>query len=263
MDTTRNAPPAELARVQGAFTAHLRDATAPCPTDVPPRRAAAYRELLFNNVEGMIAACFPITREILGEDRWQALVRDFFSGHRSHSPYFRDIPREFLRYLNTERPPLPGEPPFLRELMHYEWVELALGVDGADLAAIAVTPGTGLLAGVPVVNPLAWALAYRFPVHRIGPGFQPLVPEPERVHLIVCRQRTHDIRFLEVNALTARLFHLLSPQARCGQAVLTGLAAELGHPDPETILQTGGDILEDFARRDILLGANPHATEPC
>jgi hypothetical protein len=48
--------------------------------------------------------------------------------------------------------------PWLHELAHYEWVELALQIADDDLPPH--DPDGDLLAGKPVPSPLAWALAY-------------------------------------------------------------------------------------------------------
>src|SRR3546814_14577182 len=63
--------------------------------------------------------------------------------------------------------------PWLRELAHYEWAELALQISEATREDIAHDARGDLLAGCPLPSPLAWPLAYAWPVHRIGPDHQP------------------------------------------------------------------------------------------
>ena len=63
---------------------------------------------------------------------------------------------------------------FVLELAHYEWVELALDVSDAQL------PERGW-------SPLAWPLAYRWPVAEIGPGHLPQAA-PEQPTLILARR---------------------------------------------------------------------------
>ena len=119
-------------RLQYRFAAHLRDPRRhPAPRGIEARRMKIYRELFFNNVESFLATAFPVLRRITPEARWNAMARDFFARHESHQPLFRGIAAEFLRYLERERGRVKGDPPFLRELAHYEWVELALAVSDA------------------------------------------------------------------------------------------------------------------------------------
>jgi len=87
----------EFQRYQLAFAAHIRDPEAhPRPAGVDARRMKLYNELLYNNVEAFLLACFPVLRQMLGTRKWTKLVRAFFSTHRSHTFYFRQIPDEFV-----------------------------------------------------------------------------------------------------------------------------------------------------------------------
>ena len=90
-----------LQRYQYAFTAHIRDPrNNPRPAGVPARRMKVYNELLYNNLEGFLLACFPVSRRILGKARWGRLVRAFFAGHRCRTPFFRQIPEELVQWLS-------------------------------------------------------------------------------------------------------------------------------------------------------------------
>ena len=77
---------------------------------------------------------------------------------------------------------LPSDPPFLAEMAHYEWVELALDV--ADAVLPEPSAFEDILAVVPQLSPLAWSLSYGFPVHRIGPAFRPIAAA-EPTYLVV------------------------------------------------------------------------------
>ena len=90
----------EFTRRQYEFAAHIRDPeNRPAPQDVEDRRMAIYRELFYNNVEGFIANSFPVLRSLLEDTAWHAMIRDYFSSHRAQTPYFLEIPREFLAWL--------------------------------------------------------------------------------------------------------------------------------------------------------------------
>ena len=59
-------------------------------------------------------------------------MRAFYRDHRCQTPLFPEIAREFLRFLEARAiRRTPRRPPFLRELAHYEWVELALQIAAA------------------------------------------------------------------------------------------------------------------------------------
>lgn len=174
----KSPPLPEFQRYQIAFTAHIRDPRAqPRPAGVEARRMNIYTELLYNNLEGFLLACFPVLRKVLGTRKWAALVRDFFRTHRSHTPYFRQIPDEFIQFLQNEWTPLAGYPPFTLALAHYEWIELVLSVSNRGVDC-AVDAAGDLLDGVPLLNPVLANLRYDWPVHRIAPRRKTQPPKP-------------------------------------------------------------------------------------
>lgn len=241
---------------QYEFAAHIRDPQrSPLPADVEDRRMAIYRELFFNNVRGFLESGFPVLHSLYTDADWQAMARDFFSRHRCQSPLFLEIAEEFLDYLQNERITQPEDPPFLLELAHYEWVELALSVAEEEIDLSGINPDGDLLEEVPVVSPLAWPLSYSFEVHRISTEYRPVAPGAQPTHIVVYRDCDDEVHFMEVNVVTARLLHLLSEDdALTGRAALEQIAGELHHPQPEVVIAGGRQTLEELKRRDILLG---------
>ena len=242
--------------LQRSFAAHLRDPqhNAP-PPQIEDRRLAVYRELFFNNVASMLSSTFPVLEKILGRERWLRLARDFYAEHRARTPRFLEVPREFVEYLMQERGEREGDPPFLAELAHYEWVELALAIDAAEVPIAGVDPQGDLFDGRPVISPLAWTLAYRFPVQRLSPAFQPAEPPEQPTWLAVCRRRDDRVVFVALNALTARLLELIAEQEeKSGWELLTQIAKEVSHPQAGSFIDSGRRILDELRREEVLLG---------
>ncbi|AOS95588.1 hypothetical protein AUP74_00112 [Microbulbifer aggregans] len=244
----------DFQRIQRDFAAHLRHPRehAP-PAEIEDRRLAIYRDLIYNNIESFIASGFPVLRKLYSDSDWHAMVRDFVHLHASRSPYFLQISEEFLHYLQNEREAHPCDPPFLLELAHYEWVELALDVSDAEIPGGLSREGD-VLASIPVVSPLVWSLSYRFPVHQIGPAFQPEEPPEAPTFLLVYRDRSEEVGFMETNAVTARLLQLAQAEALPGRDLLLALAEEMHHPEPEVLVQFGQDLLEKLLRAGIVAG---------
>ena len=114
-----------------ALAAHVRDPAAHAgPPGIEDRRLAVYRELVFNNLDGLLAGTFPVIRRTLGDADWQALLRRFLVGHRSETPLFTRLGLEFIAFLDTAEDPAR---PWLAELAHYEWAELGLQLSDAAL----------------------------------------------------------------------------------------------------------------------------------
>ncbi len=247
---------------QYRFAAHIRDPeNNPAPTDVEDRRMAIYRDLFYNNVESFLSSTFPVLHELLDEENWHALARDFFASHHCRSPLFLEIPHEFLNYLEQERGERTTDLPFLKELAHYEWVELAISIaetgspdKSGDVAADEITPAS-LLDTRPALSPLAWPLRYQYPVHRISPDFVPESPGPQPTYLLVFRNSEDKVEFIELNPVSARLFGMLQEDGTAsGRQLLEQIASELQHPQPQVVIDGGRIILEDWRQRGIVKG---------
>lgn len=224
----------------------------PPPADVPPQRMAVYRRLVYNNIESLLAGFFPVTRNILADWQWHGLVGHFLAAHRSHNPYFMELSGEFLAFLETGRGAHPEDPPFLRELVHYEGVELALLIaeerfTGSREAREALPHGR------PILSPLTRLLSYRFPVHLISPDHQPRQAPQQPTTLVAYRNTADEVRFLAINSLTYRLLQMIGGNDdNTSEALLAALHREFSPIDAEVFARGGLDTLENLQRLDVI-----------
>lgn len=239
--------------IQYQFAAHLRDPDAnKKPEGIEDRRMGIYRDLFYNNIEGFISGGYPILRKLYSDEAWHRMVRHFFSTHQCESPYFLEISEEFLEYLQTERD-LSNDPPFMVELAHYEWVELALDIAEDEIPSTGYNPNGDMLLGRPMISPVAWVLQYQWPVHKISPEFKP--QDPASTFLIVYRTREFVIKFMEINAVTARLITILKENEHfTGMQAIEQIVQEMGQTQLEPIIQGGREALEHLRAVDIVLG---------
>ena len=243
-------------RKQRAFAAHIRDPdNAPPPAGIEDRRLAIYRELFFNNLDGLLRRSFPVLRDLLGGDAWRGLVREFMARHRAQTPYFLEVPREFVDFLAARPRGGVDYPPFLSELAHYEWVELALSVAIETGDPDDVDGDGDLLEGVPVKSALAWPLSYRFPVHRLSKDFQPAEPPAQPTCLVVYRKPDDELAFMELNGLTAALLERIAGNDdRPGRELLRELGDETGYADTAALIVHGRKAMDELRAAGILLG---------
>lgn len=245
---------------QMAFAAHIRDPrNNPIPDGIEQRRMAVYTEIIYNGLNDQLSGVFPVLRDITPDESWHAMLRDFFVRHRAETPLFTEIALEFIEYLQDVREPSANDWPFMLELAHYEYVELAVSISNADEseeAKAAYDPNGDLLRGHPVVAPTAWNLTYSFPVHKISPEYLPSETPDEPTHLVVYRDRLDEVHFLEINGVTQRLLTLLqeNPEST-GLELLKQIADELQHPDPEAVINAGRGLMDDLRNRNVILGS--------
>ncbi|NRB38464.1 MAG: putative DNA-binding domain-containing protein [Pseudomonadales bacterium] len=247
---------------QAEFAAFIRNPDKNTVSDqrIEPRRLKIYSELFFNNIEGFLSSGFPVLKSLMTEAQWLTMARDFFENYQCHSPYFLEISEEFLQYLQDDSRPiytaLPEIKPFMQELAHYEWLELAVDVNEAEFQA---ENGEALLAEnlqvSAVVSELAVVAAYQWPVHKICSDFIPTQPAGQPVCLLVYRNRGDDVEFLESNAATFRLLELLKPQRGDEKmtvaAAIETFAGELQQP-LENITAFAVDLLNQLHQLDII-----------
>ena len=252
MSPSRPAP--DFQEYQYAFARHLRDPKgAARPQGVPARRMRVYGELLFNNIGGFVSGCFPVARAVLGERCWKRLLREFFARHRCRTPFFRQIPEEFLQFIEA-RAPHGDTPDFLPHLLHYEWVELALDVSALDRDSVQYDVGGSLWERVPVLNPVHRLLHYPYAVHRIGRRYKPGPEDRQDTFILAVRDADDHVRFNVLNPVSARLVALLEQASMTGREAVERVVHDIRHPQPAVALAGGRALLEDLRNQDAILG---------
>lgn len=242
--------------MQMAFAAHLRDpANQPAPEGIENRRMQIYRDLFYNNVEGFVSGAFPVLRSLTSDEKWHRMVRDFFAHYRCQTPYFLEISEEFLQYLQNQRTPEQDDWPFILELAHYEWVELVADSAVETIPTTGFNPDGNLLNGRPCLSPLAYVVSYQFPVHQIGPDYTPQEPSATPTFLIVYRNSDLEVKFMEINSVSARLLVLLQEnESFTGLNAIEVIQGEINHPNPQVVIDGGQQALNHLHQTGIILG---------
>lgn len=93
--------PSPSALAQAAFADHVRNPSLPAPVGIAPERLAVYTRLLRNNIGSFIDLCFSDSQSFVAAAQWQAWQHRFLIEAQPESPFFNDIPVQFLHYLHT------------------------------------------------------------------------------------------------------------------------------------------------------------------
>lgn len=237
--------------LQKHFAGHIRNPAMPAPAAIEDRRMAIYRRLIYNNIQNFCSTAFPVLKSLLDDAYWQAMIRDFMIQHRCQRPLFNEIAQEFIDYLENERD-LSSDPPFMRELAHYEWVELALGIANAEFQQRPLPADSDVLTLKLQRSPLAWLLAYQFPVHQISIDNQPAEPSAQPNFLLVYRNADDQVKFIELNPVSARLLELLET-GLTGEQAATDIAEALQHPNADVVKEGARQMINDWLQRGILV----------
>lgn len=221
--------PPDFQQTQAAFTHWLRHPdTAPRPADVSPERLQTYRELLFNNVISFVDITFPVAKALLPAPLWQQLTERFFADYHCHSPFFYDISLHFREFVATLDWPELADHPWLTELLHYEWMELA--ADIADVPNPSVDADCVLAdadcwqqtdAEIRLAMPV-WPLAYQWPVAHwtVDTDAGDLLPQPQAV--LLWRNADDQVRSQVIEPLAAWLIERIPVGAQALGAASQG-----------------------------------------
>ena len=103
-----------------------------------------------------------------------------------------------------------------------------------------------------VVSPLIWSLGYRWPVHTIGRDNQTDVEE-QPTFLIVFRDRTDKVRFIQSDPPTTRFLELLGGTDSLRQCI-DHMVTELPNLTPQQVEEKMLATLKTLRGADIVLG---------
>ena len=96
---------------------------------LPQKNLHIYSALIFNNINAVLKTCFPICYSISEHTYWDNLVHIFIEEYKCESPMFKDIPEQFLEWLNKANHKIKNSLPiFFIDFAHYEWVEMAIAI---------------------------------------------------------------------------------------------------------------------------------------
>ncbi|RON47839.1 HvfC family RiPP maturation protein [Pseudomonas frederiksbergensis] len=243
-----------LHQQQDALTRYLRDPEhcAP-PAEMDAGRVQVYRDLVFNNLSLLLSGTFPVLVKILGDEDWRSLVRIFLRDNRAQTPKFGEIAKEFIEFLAAGSQGLDDGiwPAFMVELAHYEWVEMAL--QQSDDEPLPSSDPALLLARPLQVSPLAWPLAYGWPVHLLGPDYQPEAVPDQPTLLLVRRTEDWSVKFSELSPLAWRLLQRIEEFALLdGRAQLEGLSQEAGAAGSQEFMENGLALLRQMHSEGVL-----------
>lgn len=231
------------------FAAALRDPKAPAPAWIAPRRLAVYRDLVRRNLDRLLAGSLPVSRQLLDEARWNALIEAFVALPGHGEPQMRRLPAVFVPWAAQQTQ--IALPPWWPDLSRYELTELELAQ--AEEIAPAAVPAAGVATEALQLSPLARCLTLDWPVHRIDAAYADAPEAPDApgaaTYLLLWRTADGRVRFRELNALTAALLARLD--GRPATAVLTSFAQQQGLP-VETLLAHGRALLDELLAAEAL-----------
>ncbi len=249
-------PPEALQQFQSDYARYLRDpAHTKRPAGVPRRQSQVYESLLFNNICGFLDRCFPVCQSVISAARWANLCRQFFRDWTCQSPYFGEIPKEFVTFLDTSDV-THNLPKWFAQLAHYEWLELVVETHPAAVTTFNDNLSTSNILNC---NPTLQLGVYQWAVQTIAPSHRPR--KPVDTYLIVYRNSAHDVEFMEVSALTAALIELIDQQPNRLDVTIQNLARLMGSANETQLQAFARPMILELLSRQVLWTSSENPTK--
>lgn len=130
-----------MSAIQSRFADALLDRTQPVPADVvswtgaePVRRYGVYRNNVATGLARALAARFPVTEKIVGEEFFTAMARDFALAHPPTSPVLLHYGADFAGFVADFAP--AANLPYLADIVRLEDAQIR-AYHARDIAPIA------------------------------------------------------------------------------------------------------------------------------
>lgn len=243
----------DFQEAQREFTERIRQGeTKSIPQGISQKRMQIYERNFLGTIDDILSQCFPVLKSLLAQEKWTRLVKTFYACHHSKTPYFYEIPQEFLAYCLTTKP-YHEEFPFFICLAHFEWMELAIETSMETTPTIfEEKPDFSIEDAFLKASPVAELVAYDFPVHRLNQDIDFSDFKAFPTYLCFYRDFDESVKWREFNVMQSRLFQLLKENPMTGKKVVTILQNEIKNHDNKSFSQECFETLRFFLKNAII-----------
>jgi hypothetical protein len=227
---------------------------------LPQKNLDIYAGLIFNNINSALQSCFPICYSISEFDYWDDLVHAFIEEYTCASPMFRDIPEQFLEWLNKKNHSKKVKqvlPIYFTSFAHYEWVEMAIAIapDNNYNQEIKQVINKHDWLNTNLVLSDAWTIVdYYYDVHLITKEYQPKVKKKQANYYLIFRNADGGVKFTLLNSLSVNLISMLSQQNLTAEQAIQLLVEQQPSLDKQDLLNTTADLLDNLYEQGFIFG---------
>lgn len=160
-------------------------------------RVRHYRRLVFNVVSNTLEQAYPLSCDLLGEEAWNKIVNDFFSGHDAQSPQVWKLPLEFYEWAVENNQDEKTNFEFLNDLLLFEWLEIEV-FTMPDIDLPAYRAYGDYLTDPLVINQEYRIIELSYPVHKVS--LEKCIDHKGKYFLLAFREpSSKKVQFIELS----------------------------------------------------------------
>ena len=220
-------------------------------------RIETYRRLVFGVVSSALTNAYPITKKLLGNERFEELMEDFFANYDCGYPELWTMPYGLYEYV-SENNILKEEFPFIDELIYFEWVEIEVYMMEDEEPPSHRTLGD-LERDKIVLNPEFRLTVFDYPVFRENANslkeVEKITSQKAQYILLTFREpETCRVRFMEISGFCAALISNISLKPSSAREAIKQTAEEFGtelEENAETNMMT---FVKELISQKMVLG---------
>lgn len=219
---------------------------------------ARYRTMIYNVVNDSLATAYPLAKNLITAEEWNATVQHYFSSHACASPYLWQMPFEFFEFVKERELELQTQYPCLGDLLLYEWVEIEVFM--MNDVEVSYSKNGSIKTDALVLNPSCILQYFQYPVYSKKAAE---ITSNDVAHYFMLTHRnpeTNLIRFMEVAPMFARMIELLDEKAQTIEALTNQFSTESEIEISQTIKKDIESFFQKCLTKGIILGFKNQST---
>ncbi|MBN2347769.1 MAG: putative DNA-binding domain-containing protein [Bacteroidales bacterium] len=211
-----------------------------------------YRRLVFNAVRNTMRQAYPITLNMLGEEKFSQLIENFFKEHDCQTPQVWKLPFEFYEYAKKKKLDRALNMPYFIDLLYFEWIEIEVHTM-TDIPLPDFLKDGDLLNDKIILNPEHKIVQLTYPVHTHH--HQLLEQHKGRYFVLVFREAdTGEVRFVQLTILHAFLIETINNTSKTLAEMLIEARELFNIIDDKMLIQRVKQFFNDLKQQQFFLG---------
>ncbi|GAB4183755.1 MAG: hypothetical protein Kow00108_21030 [Calditrichia bacterium] len=211
-----------------------------------------YRRLISGVFENTLENAFPLTHQLLSQEEWEEMLRDFQAHHDVKASKLWLMPKEFYEFARLSAFGERFNRPYLSDLLYFEWMEIQLFTMADKVLEPYIEHGE-MLDDLIYVNPEYEMIQLRYPVHKTL-VHEELVDEVNAVVFGFRDVESGEVKFVELSPFFAFIINQIHHREISLKNLIEEMSRETDYPDKETIIPHLLPFVGDMFLQGLFLG---------